>query len=400
VAPEKQKSTARLSRNIPLFFTAEFLSEIQFFFPVAVLVFQDIAGSYTIAMNVIGLRLIALAVFEIPTGVLSDKIGRKVTMQLCQLALIAALACYCLPGFADLPVYWLFIGAIFHGFCFSLWSGTSHALLYETLAADGREDQLAKYLGRMSAVGQAGLATSGLAASALLLLEFSFQDLLVYSLLPAVAGLVLVSFLTEPPHVSSDKRGAWGHTKEATRLIFSNPKLRWLTVASVVENGIGRASFALAPGFIALVWPAWMVPLYRTGQNAVGTVGFWISGSAVSRFGGFKTLFAGSLLSFITSANAYIFATIFSPLLMMLSQFSWTFTYTADLSLQQQSFSEAQRATMASVISLLTAVVGAIAAFAVGIIADYAGPQATLIIILVATIPASVITYFLFRRYR
>jgi hypothetical protein len=143
-----------------------------------------------------------------------------------------------------------------------------------------------------------------------------------------------------------------------------------------------------------------MVPLYRTGQNAVGTVGFWISGSAVSRFGGFKTLFAGSLLSFITSANAYIFATIFSPLLMMLSQFSWTFTYTADLSLQQQSFSEAQRATMASVISLLTAVVGAIAAFAVGIIADYAGPQATLIIILVATIPASVITYFLFRRYR
>ena len=399
MAPETQKLTAKLNRNIPILFAVEFLLELQFFFPVAILVFQGLTGSYAIAMNIIALGWIAAALFEVPTGMLSDRLGRKMTLISSNFALIAAVGCYALPGYAGLPVYWLFVGSVLHGLCFSLWSGADLALLYESLAIDNRADRLPVLLGRLRAMTQIGLTTAGVAAGGLLLLEFSYQDLIELTLIPCFAGLIFAFFIVEPRRdVATDQpRGRAG---EAVRLILENPKIRWLALATVIENGIGRASFALAPGFIALVWPTWLVPFYRSGQNALGAVGFWISGLVVRRTGPYKTQLAGSSLSVLLSAVAYIFATVFSPILMMLSQLSWTFTWTANNSLQQENFSDTERATMGSAISLLTAIVGAAASFVVGLLADFAGPQLALIFVLIASLPAAVIYYFLFRRYR
>ncbi|MDD2326273.1 MAG: hypothetical protein PHW63_09790 [Alphaproteobacteria bacterium] len=79
--PRRKRPARRaLRRNINLLIISELFAELRFYFPVAVLVFQSITGSYAAAMSVFALANIMHAFFEIPTGLLSDRWGRRGTL--------------------------------------------------------------------------------------------------------------------------------------------------------------------------------------------------------------------------------------------------------------------------------------------------------------------------------
>ncbi|XPF94675.1 MFS transporter [Colwellia sp. RE-S-Sl-9] len=102
--------------------------------------------------------LITLVILEVPTGIISDLLGRKVSIFLgcilmgCEFVLIAA-------GFT-LPVFVL--AALIGGIGISLESGADQSLLYDSLKKLKRENEFKKYLGRSGAIFKISAAFAGI----------------------------------------------------------------------------------------------------------------------------------------------------------------------------------------------------------------------------------------------
>lgn len=64
-------------KNIYLIGILNFLMEFKLYGAIEILYFQKISGSIIKSMSVFSIVMISSALLEIPTGILSDKIGRK-----------------------------------------------------------------------------------------------------------------------------------------------------------------------------------------------------------------------------------------------------------------------------------------------------------------------------------
>ncbi len=392
--------TRRLRRNIPIMLVSYFLAGLRLFYPVTVLMYEAVAGSYTAAMTVFTVSSLSSAFFEIPTGVLSDKWGRKPVFILGCLCEFLSVVCYALAFSSSYGFLWLLMGGLIFGLSMALFSGNDNALIYETLSAYRRTRDMPKIRGRISAVEQASLAIVSLLAVLAFLADMSFQSLCLLTLIPFGINLALSFFLVEPPHLKhSQTDGAFLHMIKAGKLIAKNPTLRWIAVANALRYGMGTASHYFLPGFIAAVWPLWAVPFYRFGQNAIGAIGFWFAGPLVQKWGKMRALWSASLLGSLTSLAAYALSNIYSPVLLMGSQAAYTVSQTADTSLQQDLFTDAQRSTMGSLISFLAAILTGIASILTGVLADVFNPGAALLILLVVKIiPINIIYARLYKR--
>jgi len=86
----------------------------------------------------------------------------------------------------------------------------------------------------------------------------------------------------------------------------------------------------------------------------------------------------------IIALVAYAICNVFSPFLLMLTQISYGLGVTAEQAAQQEIFSDAQRATMASLISFSTSIMFGVTALLLGALSDLFSPAIALFIILAA----------------
>ena len=148
-------------RNIALLTWFNFADDFRIYNAVAVVYFAQVSHSYVLAGTIFAIAKISSAVFEIPTGMLSDLVQRKLTLMFGQAASLLAVLLYALGGsFAVLA-----LGAGFEGLAFALFSGNNDALLFDTLKAEGEELQFASFQGRLSSMYQFALAASALVAA-------------------------------------------------------------------------------------------------------------------------------------------------------------------------------------------------------------------------------------------
>ncbi len=64
-------------RNVRLLGGFNFCNDFRVYAPVMVIYFQQVTGSYALAVLLFSIAKIASSVFEVPTGTLSDLAGRK-----------------------------------------------------------------------------------------------------------------------------------------------------------------------------------------------------------------------------------------------------------------------------------------------------------------------------------
>lgn len=394
----KKQTDKKLRRNLSILAWNEFFAELRLYYPVAVLVFESVTGSFTTAMAVFAALKISQAVFEIPTGVFSDKIGRKKTFIVGSMAELIGSLCLALAFIVPYGALLLYLGATCFGFANSLFSGNNDAMIHETLLYYRRSKEMPVFIGRLRSMGQLALAISGVLAALCLWFGLSYQMLVVLTLLPTTLSLLFSFFLVEPPRHIVGKHNSIQHMKEAVGLIWKNPSLLKIACASSIKNGLGDSSYALGPGFVESLWPLWLTPLFRTAQNVFGMVGFWLSGRIIKSVGLFKSIYLGTLYSYVMYLVGYIEAAVYSPLLFLTTQISYAVSSTADTTLQQERFSDQQRATMGSIISIATTVVGSIGSVLLGYMADVFGLQIALIILLVLGMPSAVIYFSLFKK--
>jgi MFS family permease len=385
------KAVAR--RNIRLLTAFNFCNDFRVYAPIMVVYFQHVTGSFALATLALAIAKIASSAFEVPTGVFSDLIGRRLTLLLGQIASVASIAFYALAS--DFAV--LAVGAVLEGLAFSCFSGNNEALLYDTLRGERAEADYPEWQGRLSAMFQLALAVSA-GVAALVLGWLSLRTMFVLSLLPQALGVVFAALIVEPTREPSPfPSNILAHLREALAGFARDVRLRDLSLASMLGFAIGEAKHMFHPAFFALFWPAWALGVAGMLVHALGALGFRLSGRLVRRFQELRVLVSANLSSIVVGAGAVIFASLASPAIIAFASLAFGPAVVAQGNLMQKAFTDSQRATMASLISLGGNILFGLAVFGIGSLADRVGARFALLTAEILSIPVTLLYWRLYR---
>lgn len=249
-----------LKRNIRLAYITAVLGWGRFYIPVLALFYIASLVSveqFTIIMGVFSLTILLL---ELPSGVFSDIVGRKKT-------LIIASACFLIEIviISFFNGFWPFlIAKIISGVAVSLMSGTSSALLFETLKRLKRIDEHKKILGKVQMAASISSAIVFIIGGVLFQIHYKLP---AYASLPfAVATLVAMFFFIEPyPFFGKVKRvHSITHLKEGVSLFLKKFDLKFLFIYYLPVVAV----CVMMLNFSSLYFELVNVPLYLIGVVA------------------------------------------------------------------------------------------------------------------------------------
>lgn len=365
-----------LNRNIKLLTWFNFFTDFKLYAPLAIIYFSQVTGSYALGTSIFSAVMLSSAIFEVPTGILSDFLGRKKTLILGALASTLAVVLYAVGG----SYLFLLLGAILEGLSRSFYSGNNDALLHDSLKEEGSEKQYHHFLGRLSSMFQLALGVSALVGG--FIAQYNFALVFWISVIPQLICFIISLQIKEPKvHQKNESGNVYKHLKEAIYLFLKNPKLRMLSLSGILGYGFGESSFLFRGAFFASIWPIWAIGLASMLSNFGATIGFYISGKVVDRFGAFKVLLIGSTYNRFIDFVSLIFVTPISPLLMSTTSFHYGISSVAKNSLMQKEFSDQQRATMSSLNSFASSIFFAVVSFCLGLLADRLNPVQALLLL-------------------
>jgi MFS family permease len=382
-----------VQRNINLLRWFNFCLDFRLYGPIAILYYTQVTGSFALGMSVFSVVMLAAALLELPTGIFSDKIGRKRTIICGALASTAAIAVYAIGGSHAM----LLIGATLEGLSRAFFSGNNEALLHDTLTESGQENAYQEYLGKVSSMYQLALAISAVLGG--IIASFSYPLVMWLSVIPQAVNIFLASLMIEPRTHSVTDTNIYSHLSDSFQNIIRNPRLRALSAASILSFASGETSFQFRPAFFALFWPVWAIGLARTLANFSASLSFYFAGRLIRRFGEYRLLIGGMSLSEGTNLLSLIFPTVLSPAIMGATSIFFGVNTVAVSGLMQREFTPTQRATMGSISSFGSSILFAIFSFGIGLLADRAGVTLALIICILIT-PISLWFYGLAFRSR
>ncbi|MFB9622004.1 MFS transporter [Nonomuraea helvata] len=370
-APDSADQT--VNRNVRLLSWFNFFGDFRMYGPIMVIYFAQVTGSYTAAASLLAVKMLSSAAFEVPTGVLSDRLGRRGTMIAGAVVMVAAHL-----GYAGAWGYGLLLAAVvLEGLATSLWSGNNESLLYDTLLEAGREEEFPRHSGRVNSMFQIALALAA-AIGGVVAGAWSPRVVVVLSVVPQVLCVLVALRVREPRARGPLESNVLVHLGSALRGIRRNPVLRRMTLVSALRYS-GESAAQLSPVFVAGLWPLWALGLWRTFGHGVAFVGFRVSGWTIGRVGAARTLLFGELFDNMANFVALLKPTVFSPVL--LGSPAYGMSTIAQQTLLQREFTDRERATMGSLASLFGSVLYALVALGAGLVADRWGIVAALLAI-------------------
>ncbi len=341
--------------------------------PIAILYFSKVSGSYALGLSVFSVVMLTAALFELPTGIFSDFVGRKRTIVLGACCYVIGFIFYALGG----SYLMLLVGAVFEGLARSFYSGNNDALLYDSLAQSNQKHELSSVMGKVGAMGQWALAGAGLLGG--VIANWSFQWVMWVSVIPQIVCLGLSLFIADTEKLEKGESNIYSHLKEAILNFKKNKKLRLLTVGDILGFGMGEASFQFRSAFVASLWPIWAIGIAQILSNIGAAVSFRLAGRFIKKFKAVVWLITGGLYSRTVNLVALLLPSILSPVLMTTSSIFYGVGQVAKSTLLQQEFGDKQRATMGSLNSFGGSIFFAVFAVFLGFIADITSPRTALI---------------------
>lgn len=236
---------------------------------------------------------------ELPTGGLSDVIGRRMV-----LAASAAVNVIAMATFAFCTSLWMFaVAAVFQGIARALSSGPAEAWYVDTLhAVEGPAADLKPGLARGGAMSSVALSL-GVLAGGLVPLAVPDELILPLAVPPLMASgaaavlLVVVVFaLPEPPHARRTLDGVLREVPATVaaglRLAVAGPVLRRLMLHTIANGVALTAVELLTPGRLAQL--AGTAELGTTAFAVVSALGFAGSAAGAALAPGLARLTGGS----------------------------------------------------------------------------------------------------------
>jgi MFS family permease len=380
-----------MHRNIRLMGWHNFFTDFRLFGPFIVIYFAQVSGSWTLAMAVLSVQMVTAAALEIPTGILSDRLGRKKTLLAGSCFSVLAFSLYAVaPSFAI-----LILGGFAEGVARSLFTGNNTALIYDSARETDDEAQYHHLLGRTGTMSQIALAISAVLGG---LMAFgSLRIVVAVSIVPQILGVLVALRINEPQVRKFISGDAFAHFKEAFTHLRGHRRLQLLTLAKSIGYGVGEANYTFTAGYFAMLWPLWAIGFLRAAGNGLAAVSFWLSGRMIDRFGHFPLLIFTRIFSFIVNSVALLLGNVLSPIFMTSTSTFFGTVTVANEHLVQQTFTDDQRATLGSIVSLLGSLVYVPAAMVIGWVADVKSPGAAIWLSVFVQISLTPIYIHLFR---
>ena len=276
---------SKLARNIALYPWFKFFQNLLFWQAVWFLFFQDkLSASQAILLYAV--YDFSTTALEVPSGYLSDRIGRRVTLLVSAIA--AVFASLMLLFGTSFEVFVL--AQIFWGASAAFASGTDSSLLFESLSALDREDEVEAQELRAWRFTFTGLAVSAASGGAMSLVDY---DLAFAATLAAMLAWTICAFMMrEPPRdliAEATEALRFRHLKDT----FTHPVLIWLFVLSTLMYGFSHIPFVFGQPFIleALYAVGWsgeaplVSGLVTTTMMVLSVVASWVVPALRKRIG-------------------------------------------------------------------------------------------------------------------
>ena len=213
------------------------LKNLQFFGALAVPYFLDwLRVDYTRLFLLQAWLIFWVFALEIPTGIVADKFGRKLSV-----------AAGCLLFSADMlffglgsPYPVLFVGEFLGAVGLTLMSGAEEALLYDTLVALGEQDRARHYFSRAGAAGTLGLLVA-FPLGAFVADRGQYPGVLRVPFLmtagAAILAAVVYGSMREPDRVKP-KEGFLRMGVQGLRTLFGHAQLRGYVLNAVTISAV------------------------------------------------------------------------------------------------------------------------------------------------------------------
>ena len=249
------------ARNVALYPWFKFFQNLLFWQATWFLFFQSELSAAEAIMIYVFYDL-ATTLFEVPSGYMSDRIGRRITLILSAFAGLISAAMQAMGS-----EFWVFaLAQAALGIHIAFASGTDSSLLYESLAKEGREHEIEKHEVRAWRFTFVALAISAVAGGAMALAGLRLPYIASTA---AFAVVLIVVFMFREP------AGETEATTERARLdallaAFRNPRtaLAVCTVSAYVRLQSFAVCFRPAVYSIgtARAWPGRQTHLLSAGR--------------------------------------------------------------------------------------------------------------------------------------
>ncbi len=364
-------------RNIKLLYIFSFMRRFRLYEAFAIVYYADIANSYTLGMSVFAIHAFSTALLEVPTGILSDKIGRKKTLILSTVFYTISTLIFALAQ----DYIHLVFGAVFVALGYSTISGTDNAFIFEILKKEKKQQMYHQYKGTYDALSKGALCLSAMMGGGLVLF-LPIRALYFITCVTTALSVITLFPLEDIQQKTVSKRsvGTYLHYLSALRKIRRNIKLKNLTFAQIISMGIGNATWRFRASFVKVFWPLWAIGVLETASQIFSVIGFHWGHKIIDRWGHKKPIIGHELTNTLAIAAAFLSNSILSPALLAIANLTYPYKTLAMDHLFQKSFDNQKRATMGSIVSFGGNLLYAIFAVIMGGVADlYGVPTAILI---------------------
>ena len=324
-----------------------------------------------------------MVLFEVPTGIVADTVGRRASYLAGTLTLSAATLLYVLLWQMEAPFWQWAIVSILLGLGFTFFSGAVEAWLVDALTATGFTGTMESVFGRGQIVGGAGMLVGSVAGGVIA----QQTSLGVPFVLRGVILVVMFALAFRLMHDVGFTPEKGGRPLAEMRKITSAsveyglrvPAVKWVMVQALVTGGVGiYAFYALQP---------YLLELYGDPEayTVAGLVAALVAGAQIC--GGIAAPWIRRLfrrrtsgLIAITIASALTLAAIgtvdsFYPVIALISV--WGLMFAASMPIRQAYLNglipSRQRATILSFDSMMTSTGGVWTQPALGRAADVWG---------------------------
>ena len=183
---------------------------------------------------------ISMFVSEVPTGLISDAIGKKKGLIIGSLFSIL----YYVLLLNHISSFVYLLSAVCLGVGSTFISGTDKALLYDMLDSDGLQNNSLEYIGKMDAV----ITLSSLMAILCggFVQKFSWLFLLILSIILQMIGLLALFFVKEDLTYSKEQARPFILLKELISYIRKSPFMKYFLILVGFQSGIISAVLHIA----------------------------------------------------------------------------------------------------------------------------------------------------------
>lgn len=244
----------RVKSNLWKIGAFQFLSLFLFYLPYIVKYFQDAGLSLTKIAILFGVYNFSIVLFEVPSGYIADRWGRKNSLVAYSILVIVGL--YLLVSSNNFYI-WI-ISHIIRALATSFASGTTSSLLYDTLLSLNRTDEFSKMRGKVGFASELGAFTSSLGAA--YLVKFGIITTLYANFVPYILLVfVCLSFVEPTRHKKMEPLPFRKEVKRMGSIIkesLLHPSLFLIFIFLFIVQGFANTLFLLfQPYFIEVGLP-------------------------------------------------------------------------------------------------------------------------------------------------